>query len=231
MKPNPQLQSGRFVAVTASVETADTLVDKHTIRFEHVATSPHGSVSAFLAGLPSAGSAASLSSSASRPRIIPPSARHDNDDEGFHFDVSGDVQRRHFRLRLRRDEDYPHQKLVSESQLHGPWPDRPAHDSLMTETLRRQVPRDMAGAGLADWETGGQLDHHAVPHPRSTPELDKHRRDYWIGIRSRKRESRKLEVLHSLRALQRAGPDGEEKPAPAWTGPSIPTQKPTPTGE
>ncbi|KAM7204089.1 hypothetical protein V8F33_001724 [Rhypophila sp. PSN 637] len=53
--------------------------------------------------------------------------------------------------------DYPHGKAIKKSPLYGPWP--PQTDrSLVTLALMEVVPKDMAAGGLADWETGAQME-------------------------------------------------------------------------
>ncbi|KAM7216322.1 hypothetical protein V8F06_008341 [Rhypophila decipiens] len=53
--------------------------------------------------------------------------------------------------------DYPHKAAIKKSPLYGPWP--PETDiSLVTWALMEVVPKDMAWRGLADWETGAQME-------------------------------------------------------------------------
>lgn len=53
--------------------------------------------------------------------------------------------------------DYPHKAAIERSPLYGPWPPQ-TEKSLVTSALMQVVPKDMASRGLADWETGAQLE-------------------------------------------------------------------------
>lgn len=50
-----------------------------------------------------------------------------------------------------------HNELIEDSPLHGPWPGRPDATSFVARYLRRVIPDGTLKDGLADWETGGQL--------------------------------------------------------------------------
>lgn len=53
--------------------------------------------------------------------------------------------------------DYPHKTAIQRNPLYGPWP--PQGDrSLVTSALLQVVPKGMASRGLADWDTGAQME-------------------------------------------------------------------------
>ncbi|KAM7209183.1 hypothetical protein V8F20_000521 [Naviculisporaceae sp. PSN 640] len=93
--------------------------------------------------------------------------------------------------------DYPHKTAIQRNPLYGPWPSQ-GDRSMVTSALRQVVPRGMAARGLADWDTGAQM------------EQDPDARIAWLrshGNAAQQRIARKnhKKVLEELAGLVKSG--------------------------
>ena len=79
-----------------------------------------------------------------------------------------------------------HSELVEDSPLHGPWPGRPDTTSFVARNLRRSIPDGALKDGLADWETGGQLQEDGDPLGKAADMGPR----FYVQRRQRRRESK-----------------------------------------
>ncbi|KAL2257435.1 hypothetical protein VTK26DRAFT_176 [Humicola hyalothermophila] len=66
-----------------------------------------------------------------------------------------------FTVTIQEQPNHMHRTRIRESLLYGRWPEQDkllSQNSLSIAALRWSVPRDLAWAGLVDWESHGQLD-------------------------------------------------------------------------
>ncbi|KAL2264762.1 hypothetical protein VTJ83DRAFT_7272 [Remersonia thermophila] len=66
-----------------------------------------------------------------------------------------------FLVKITEHPNYPHKTRIRESPLYGRWPEHDGalwhNDSVPKAVLAKELPRDLARRGLADWESCGQL--------------------------------------------------------------------------
>lgn len=70
-----------------------------------------------------------------------------------------------FILSIQEQPNHMHKTRIRESLLYGRWPEQAkllSQTSLAMAALRWSVPRDLAHAGLVDWESHGQLEGPAA---------------------------------------------------------------------
>ncbi|KAL1836047.1 hypothetical protein VTJ49DRAFT_5632 [Mycothermus thermophilus] len=66
-----------------------------------------------------------------------------------------------FLVKITEHPNYPHKTRIRESPLYGRWPEHDGalwhNDSVPKAVLAKELPRDLARRGFADWESCGQL--------------------------------------------------------------------------
>lgn len=104
-----------------------------------------------------------------------------------------------FYVKITPSPEYPHKTRIRESPLYGRWPEHDGmlwhNDSLPKAVLARELPRDMARRGLADWEGCGQREDSGEDSAAAVAAWLESKKDYVAARKLRREREGKWESL------------------------------------